>query len=155
MLQIPITMIGVTLFIFAMLQLLSPVERSALYITTTPKNDEAIDAIIRKYGLDDPFYVQYWRWLVGKTDPDTGKVEGGVLRGDFGYSRTGRMSVKELIATRFPATAELALWSFIPIIGGGILLGVIAALNHNKFIDQIIRVFVTWAGPSRPSCSGC
>ncbi len=150
MLQIPITMIGVTLFIFAMLQLLSPVERSALYITTTPKNDEAIDAIIRKYGLDDPFYVQYWRWLVGKTDPDTGKVEGGVLRGDFGYSRTGRMSVKELIATRFPATAELALWSFIPIIGGGILLGVIAALNHNKFIDQIIRVFVTlgWSFPT-------
>jgi len=143
-------MIGVTIFIFLMLTLLSPVERSALYITTTPQNDAAIDAIISKYGLDDPFYVQYWRWLVGSNDPVTGEKVGGVLRGDLGYSRTGRMAVTELIATRLPATIELALWSCIPIIGGGILLGVIAALNHNKIIDQVIRVFVTlgWSFPT-------
>jgi peptide/nickel transport system permease protein len=77
-------MFGVTIFIFAMLQLLSPVERSALYISTTPYNDSTIDAIIRKYGLDDPFYVQYWHWLVGIEDPVTGKVSGGLLRGDLG-----------------------------------------------------------------------
>ncbi len=150
LIQIPITMIGVTIFIFLMLTLLSPVERSALYITTTPQNDAAIDAIISKYGLDDPFYVQYWRWLVGSNDPVTGEKVGGVLRGDLGYSRTGRMAVTELIATRLPATIELALWSCIPIIGGGILLGVIAALNHNKIIDQVIRVFVTlgWSFPT-------
>jgi len=150
LIQIPITMLGVTIFIFAMLQLLSPVERSALYITTTPQNDAAIDAIISKYGLDDPFYVQYWRWLVGSNDPVTGEKVGGVLRGDLGYSRTGRMAVTELIGTRLPATIELALWACVPIIGGGILLGVIAALNHNKFIDQIIRVFVTlgWSFPT-------
>lgn len=150
LIQIPITMIGVTIFIFAMLTLLSPVERSALYITTTPQNDAAIDAIISKYGLDDPFYQQYWRWLVGSNDPVTGEKVGGVLRGDLGYSRTGRMAVTELIATRLPATIELALWACLPIIGGGIFLGVIAALNHNKFIDQVIRVFVTlgWSFPT-------
>jgi len=85
LLQLPITMLGVTLFIFAMLQLLSPVERSALYIADTPHNDAAIDAIVRKYGLDQPFHIQYWRWLVGQRDPVTGEVEGGVLRGDLGY----------------------------------------------------------------------
>jgi peptide/nickel transport system permease protein len=150
MVQIPITMVGVTIFIFAMLQLLSPVERSALYIKTTPYNDTAIDAIIRKYGLDDPFYVQYWHWLVGIKDPVTGETTGGVLRGDLGYSRTGRLQVTELIGNRLPATLELALWSIIPIIGGGILLGVIAAIYHNKFIDQVIRVFVTvgWSFPT-------
>ncbi len=150
LIQLPITIIGVTVFIFAMLQLLSPVERSALYVTATPRNDAAIDAIINKYGLNDPFYEQYWRWLVGQTDPVSGEKVGGVLRGDLGYSRTGRMSVKELIATRLPATLELALWSIIPIIGGGVLLGVIAAIYHNKLIDQLIRIFVTigWSFPT-------
>ena len=98
--QLPITLIGVTLLIFAFLQFLSPVERSALYITSLPHNDEAIDAVIRKYGLDDPFYTQYWHWLVGIKDPITGEISGGMLRGDLGYSRTGRLPVNELIAIR-------------------------------------------------------
>jgi peptide/nickel transport system permease protein len=42
------------------------------------------------------------------------------------------------------------MWSVIPIIGGGIVLGIIAAIYHNKFIDQVIRVFVTigWSFPT-------
>ncbi len=150
MVQIPITLFGVTLLVFAMLQLLSPVERSALYISTTPHNDAAIDAIIQKYGLGDPFYVQYWHWLVGVKDPTTGEISGGVLRGDLGYSRTGRLPVSQLIAQRLPVTLEISLWSIIPIIGGGIFLGVVAAVNHNKLIDQVIRVFVTigWSFPT-------
>ncbi len=150
LIQLPITMLGVTLLIFAMLQLLTPVERSALYVQSIPHHEGAIDAIIRKYGLDQPFYVQYWRWLVGNKDPNTGEIEGGVLRGDLGYSRTGRQMVKDLIAQRLPATVELALWSAVPIIGGGIWLGVMAALNHNKLVDQVIRVFTTlgWSFPT-------
>jgi peptide/nickel transport system permease protein len=150
LIQLPITMIGVTLLIFAMLQLLTPVERSALYVQSIPHNEGAIDAIIAKYGLDDPFYVQYWHWLVGRKDAVTGEIEGGVLRGDLGYSRTGRQMVKDLIAQRLPATLELALWSAFPIIGIGIWLGVVSALHHNKLIDQIIRVFVTigWSFPT-------
>lgn len=149
-LQIPITLFGVTILIFAMLQLLSPVERSALYIKTTPHNDAAIDAIIKKYGLDDPIHIQYWHWLVGVKDQETGEITGGVLRGDLGYSRTGRLPVSELIAQRLPVTLEISLWSIIPIIGGGVFLGVIAAIYHNKLIDQIIRVFVTigWSFPT-------
>jgi peptide/nickel transport system permease protein len=143
-------MIGVTLLIFAMLQLLTPVERSALYVQSIPHSEGAIDAIIAKYGLDDPFYVQYWRWLVGHKDAVTGEIEGGVLRGDLGYSRTGRQMVEDLIAQRLPATLELALWSAFPIIGIGIWLGVVSAIHHNKLIDQIIRVFVTigWSFPT-------
>ncbi|MFZ5917132.1 MAG: ABC transporter permease [Chloroflexota bacterium] len=150
LIQLPLTMLGVTLLIFAMLQLLSPVERSALYVQSIPHNEGAIDAIIAKYGLDDPFYVQYWRWLVGRRDAATGEIEGGVLRGDLGFSRTGRLMVTELIAQRLPATVELALWSCVPIIGGGIFLGVVAAIHHNKLIDQAIRVFATlgWSFPT-------
>jgi peptide/nickel transport system permease protein len=150
LIQLPITMIGVTILIFAMLQLLSPVERSALYVQAIPHNEGAIDGIIRKYGLDQPFHVQYWRWLVGQKDAVTGEIEGGVLRGDLGYSRTGRQTVSDLIAQRLPATLELTLWAAMPIIGGGIFLGVVAAVHHNKLIDQVIRVFVTigWSFPT-------
>ena len=150
LLQLPVTIFGVSILIFLMLQLLSPVERSALYVQSIPHNDAAIDGLIAKYGLDDPVHMQYWRWLVGKKDIVTGEWEGGVLRGDLGYSRTGRQSVVDLIKQRLPATVELALWSFIPIVGGGILLGVVAAIYHNQFGDQAIRVFATlgWSFPT-------
>ena len=150
LLQLPVTVFGVTLLIFAMMQLLSPVERSALYVRDFPHTEGALDAIIRRYGLDDPFHVQYWRWLVGRVDPETGDRVGGVLRGDLGFSRTGRQPVIDLILHRLPASAELALWSALPIIGVGIWLGILAATHHNKPIDQVARVFaiVGWSFPT-------
>ncbi|NOZ28046.1 MAG: ABC transporter permease [Chloroflexi bacterium] len=141
LLMVPVILMGVTMLIFGVLQFLSPAERSALYVRDIPKNERALEGIIRRYGLDKPIYVQYWRWLVGQRDPVTGEIVGGILRGDLGYSRTSSQPVADLIKHRFPATLELALWSIIPIIGGGVWLGVIAAVNHNKWIDQVARVF--------------
>ena len=66
LLLVPILLFGVTVLIFGMLQFLSPVERSALYVRDIPKNENAINGIIKQYGLDQPIYVQYWRWLVGR-----------------------------------------------------------------------------------------
>ena len=76
LLLVPLLLFGVTVLIFGMLQFLSPVERSALYVRDIPKNANAINGIIRSYGLDKPIYVQYWRWLVGQVDPSTGKRSG-------------------------------------------------------------------------------
>lgn len=140
-LLLPVTLFGVTVLIFGVLQFLSPVERSALYVRDIPRNEAAVEGVIRRYGLDKPIHVQYWRWLVGITDQRTGQTTGGILRGDFGYSRTASQPVAELIKRRFPATLELALWSVLPVIGGGVWLGVVSALNHNKLIDQIARIF--------------
>jgi peptide/nickel transport system permease protein len=150
LIQLPITVFGVTLLVFGMTFILDPVERSALYVRDIPHTEGAIDAVIRRYGLDDPFFTQYWRWLVGRTDPETGEKVGGILRGDFGFSRTGRVPVKDLILLRLPASVELALWSVVPIIAIGIWLGIIAAKNHNKFIDQAARVFslIGWSFPT-------
>jgi len=150
LLILPIILLGVTLLIFAMLQVLGPVERSALYVRDIPKNEHQVDAIIRRYGLDKPFYVQYWNWLVGVRDGGTGERIGGVLRGDLGYSRSGREPVIDALLRRLPATLELALWSMIPVIGFGIWLGIKAALNHNKPIDQVTRVFAIlgWSVPT-------
>jgi peptide/nickel transport system permease protein len=147
---LPIILIGVTLLIFAMLQVLGPVERSALYVKDIPKTEQQVQAIINRYGLDDPFFIQYWRWMVGHKDPQSGETIGGILRGDFGFSRTGREPVIDLLKRRFPATLELALWSMVPIIGCGVWFGVLAALNHNKPIDQGLRVFsiIGWSFPT-------
>lgn len=150
LLIMPFILLGVTVLIFAMLQLLGPVERSALYVRDIPKTEGQVQAVIRRYGLDDPLPVQYFGWMVGRIDPETGERIGGVLRGDLGYSRTGREPVIDLLKRRLPATLELALWSIVPVIGVGVWFGIVAALNHNKPIDQVSRVvaILGWSFPT-------
>lgn len=141
LLLVPLLLFGVTILIFGMLQFLTPVERSALYVREIPKNERQIEGIILKYGLDKPLYVQYWRWLVGTTDQVTGERNGGILFGDFGWSRTGGQPVATLIKNRFPNTLDLTLWAVGPVIFVGIWLGVQAAVHHNGWIDQAGRIF--------------
>jgi peptide/nickel transport system permease protein len=141
LLIIPITLLGVTILIFGMISFLSPEARSSLYVRDIPKSQAVMNGIIKQYGLDKPIYVQYWRWLVGAKDANTGEMRGGILRGEFGYSRSMSQPVASMIARRFPATIELTLYAIIPIIGIGIWLGILAAVNHNKPIDQLARVF--------------
>ena len=117
LLILPVLITGVTMIIFAMLSLLTPYERASLYIQDIPKRPGAIDSVIEKYGLNDPIPVQYWRWMVGRKDETTGEIKGGVLRGDLGFSKVGKSSVMEVIGRRLPATAELALWAAVPMIG--------------------------------------
>lgn len=150
LLILPVILIGVTLLIFAMLSMLTPYERASLYVQDIPKKQGAIDGIIAKYGLNDPVPVQYWNWMVGRVDKNSGEIKGGIIRGDLGYSKVGKSSVAQVIARRMPATVELALWAGLPMIGIGIWLGVISAVNHNKFKDQLLRVFsiVGWSIPT-------
>ena len=137
---LPLLLFGVTVMIFGMLQFLSPVERSALYVRDIPKSENVVEGIIKRYGFDQPIYVQYWRWLAGFSEA-SGEYHPGILQGNFGYSRVGAQPVVDLIKQRFPATLELALWSVVPIIGIGLWLGVQAAVHHNGWFDQVARVF--------------
>jgi peptide/nickel transport system permease protein len=141
LLVLPIILLGVTVLIFGMLMLLDPLERAALYVREIPHTADGIERIIEKYGLDDPIHIQYWRWLVGQRDPDTGEVEGGIVRGNFGWSHTAQMPVMEAILDRLPGTAELALLSVVPMLAIGIALGVQSAVHHNKFVDHVLRSF--------------
>ena len=150
LLILPVILAGVTMLVFAMLSTLSPYERAALYVTDIPKRQGAIEGIIKKYGLDDPIPKQYWRWMIGVRDDDTGEIKGGILRGDMGHSKTGKDAVAEVIKHRLPATAELALWAAAPLIGLAVWMGVQAAVNHNRFIDQLLRVLAIfgWSIPT-------
>lgn len=138
LLIMPVIILGVTILIFSMMQLLSPYDRASLYVQDVPRRAGALDEIIEKYGLDDPVPVQYFRWL------------GKVVRGDLGWSTVGKRPVWDTIIHFLPATAELALWTIPPMIWIGIQLGVMSALHHNTWIDHLTRVFsiVGWAFPT-------
>jgi peptide/nickel transport system permease protein len=150
LLLVPFLLFGVTILIFGMLQFLDPVERASLYIRGDPRSEKQIDAAITKYCLDCPIPVQYYNWLIGHVDSVTGEREGGILFGNFGWSRTGSQPVADLIARRFPNTLDLTLWAVAPVILVGIWLGVQAAVHHNGIIDQAARVF-SIVGTSFPS----
>ncbi len=128
LLLLPLVAFGVTLLIFALLQFLSPAERAALFVTD-PRQLAQLGAIIRKYGLDQPVHVQYWAWLKQ------------LAHGDLGWSQTARMSTSMALATFFPATLELTIYMFVPIILIGLWLGTKAAVHKDKVIDHFSRIF--------------
>ena len=144
LLLMPLILFGVTILLFGMISLLPEDARLALYIRDVRELNRA-ETLIRQYGLRDPIYIQYANWLFGRegADPNTGvvSIHGGILRGDFGWSKSGSDMIANLISRRFPATVELALWAIVPIIGIGVWMGVVAAVKHNKWQDQLLRVF--------------
>jgi len=99
---------------------------------------EMIDRMLEKYGLNDPIYIQYGRWIRN------------VFRGDFGWSSSAQEPAAQAIAHRFPATLELVLIAVFPILAGGVLLGVVSAIYHNSCIDQITRLtsIFGWSMPT-------
>ncbi|HWK22750.1 MAG TPA: ABC transporter permease [Ureibacillus sp.] len=92
-----------------------------------------------KYGLDNPWYIQYKDYLV-----DT-------VTFDFGQSMKykGR-STNDIISESFPISLTLGIEAMIIAIGLGIFLGVIAALYHNKFPDYLASTIAV-LGISVPS----
>ncbi len=138
---LPVTLFGMSVIIFLFVQSLGPETRASFYIKQVPRSPAVVEGIIKRYGFRDPLPVQYWHWLYGKTDPETGRIEGGLLRGNLGFSRFGGgIPVVDLIQSRFPATLELTLFSLVPILLIGITTGIDAAVNHNRWVDQAARL---------------
>ncbi|MEM0457041.1 MAG: ABC transporter permease [Nitrososphaerota archaeon] len=131
------TLLGISLLIFGVTQLFDPIERASLYIRD-PRQIRFVEEIIKKYGLDQPFYVQYFGWL------------SQVLQGNLGWSQSLHMPVLEALITRFPATAELVLYSAPLTIVLGIFLGKISAVKKDTVIDHVTRVMaiVGWSLPA-------
>lgn len=138
---LPVILLGVTLLIFSMIMTLSPYERVSTYVKDPSQLKGGVaqlDALIEKHGLNDPWYQQYGRWL------------GSAVRGDFGWSESAGAPVSQAIRERFAATAEITLFALLPVIIGGVFLGIFAAVHHNDPWDHITRVFsiVGWSFPT-------
>ena len=141
LIMLPLVLIGVTLLIFALLQMLSPFSRLAMFVTDPnqlKQGPEQLQEMVEALGLDDPVWVQYGRWL------------NQLLHGDLGWSESGRQPVINALRTRIPGTLELALFAVIPVIFGGIWLGKLTAVHQNKPIDHVGRVvaIIGWSFPT-------
>src|SRR6478735_551977 len=89
-------------------------------------------------GLDQPFFVQFWHFLVN------------AAQGEFGLSLRQGAKVSRLIAERFPATLELALVAAGLALVLGIPMGVYAALRRGTFMSQAFMM-VSLLGVSLPT----
>ena len=139
LLLLPLVLFGLSILLFGLMQLLSPYQRLTAYVRDPVKLKAGDpEALIEKYGLNDPLYRQYLRWLEN------------IFHGNLGYSRTVSMPVGEAIARFFPATLELLVYSIIPVIFGAIWLGTHAAVHHNRLLDHVIR-FAAVTGWSLPT----
>ncbi len=137
LLLLPLLLLGVTLLVVLLMQLLSPTERAAGFVNSEAQMRN-LPAIIEQYGLDKPWYVQYGSWL------------SQALQGNLGFSRVTNEPVLETIRKRLPNTLELAVLTIIPTIGLGIWLGTLAALNRDRFLDNFTRVtsIIFWSLPT-------
>ena len=140
LLLLPLIILGVTLIVFSMSQLLGPLKLLSTYVdpnTYAKMSERDIQILMEQYGLTDPLPIKYGKWLKS------------LFKGDLGWSVVGKEPVLSALINRFPYTFELALYALFPIIGVGIWLGVTAAVHHNSFIDQFIRIFalIGWSLP--------
>ncbi|WP_307992162.1 ABC transporter permease [uncultured Clostridium sp.] len=98
-----------------------------------------IEAVNEKYGLNDPVYVQYGRYLKG------------ILEGDLGISfKQQSRSVNDIIERGFPVSARVGILAALIAVPVGISIGIISAIKRGRILDYGAMAFAT-IGISIPS----
>ena len=129
--------IGVSFLVFLMLQLVpgDPVMMMLGEFSMATAKD--VEAMRQQLGFNDPLYIQYWNYFKS------------LITGDLGTSMRTKKPVIDLILARLPSTFELTFYGLIFALIFGTLLGIIAALKHNTFIDYF-TVVIALLGVSIP-----
>ena len=139
-----ITLFIITAIIYGIV-LMAPVEaRAQLYMgrnirMNLPEEiyERYLQSIIEEHGMNDPYPVQYFRWV------------SQLLQGDWGWSPVLRANVFDLLMERTPATVELTLYSLLLFIPLGLLSGALAGWRRNRAADHSFRLFA-FIGTSIP-----
>ena len=128
-------LLGVSLVTFFLLYMLpaDPVRQIAGRSATA----QTVENIRAQLGLDQPFVVQYWRYLTG------------LVQGDLGRSYLQRSEVSTLIAARLPATLLLMAGAIVCELILGLTMGIFAALRRGSGIDTglMLTSFVAVSAP--------
>lgn len=104
-----------------------------------PLNPELEHNLAVKYGLDKPLYIQFFTFLKN------------VAHLDFGFSYIYKTrQVSDIIAETFPISLQLGIMAFLFAAIGGIVLGTLAAVHQNSWIDYVC-VFLATTGVSLPN----
>lgn len=137
---IPILFLVATL-VFSLIHLIpgDPVE----ILLGDSAREADVEAMRHRLGLDRPLGEQYVSFL------------GGLLRGDLGISVTSGRPVTEVVLEHYPATLELALAGMLVALLIALPLGVLAALERDRWVDHGSRFFALlgvsmpnfWLGP--------
>lgn len=132
-----IILIGLSILMFTLL-VLTPGDPVELMAASNPDiRPEDIAMLRQYYGLDDPIYVRYFKWLRS------------VLKGDLGYSRTYGTPVTKLVVDRLRNTLTLLATSVAVAFSVGITVGVYSALHQYSATDYAVTV-AAFAGLAMP-----
>ena len=138
LLLIPIVL-GITFLSFAMMRIAgSDAILQQVDATGIALSQEVIDARREELGLNQPFLIQYVRWL------------GGFLTGDLGVSYISGNDVFSTFVSKLPATLFLTGSSMLLTVIISLPLGILAAVRQNKFTDYLIRTS-SFIGSSLPN----
>jgi peptide/nickel transport system permease protein len=122
------SLIGISIVLFTVLAL-APGDPFG-ELATNPNVPPEVGAALRaKFGLDDPIWLRYLRWLVA------------MLHGDWGFSFVSRMDVDRLILQRLPATLLVIGSSQVLALLIALPVGVLAATRPYSLFDQVANTF--------------
>jgi peptide/nickel transport system permease protein len=123
-----LTLVGLTVLVFLMLHLIPGTVVEQMIGADAMVSQQMVEQLKRFFGLDQPWYVQYGRWV------------SQLLRGDLGTSwRTGK-PVLSLILERLPVTIELTVLSVALALVLGVAGGVVSAIRRDRAVDHATRV---------------
>lgn len=108
---------------------LAPGDPVRALLGTRPSDPETLANLRERYHLDDPFIVQYGKWL------------GQVVQGDLGRSINGNRLVLSTIKERAGVTVFLCVISTVLVLAAGILLGMLAAFRRGGKLDRFVVMF--------------
>ena len=112
---------------------------SELNLQGTTIDPGAMAAMRARYGLDDPVYVQYWKW-----------ISNIILHGDFGYSLEWRRPVADLLWNRLGLTFVLAFVTLLFIWAVSFPIGVYTAVRR-RTVGDYLATFVGVIGLAIPN----
>ena len=131
------SLLGISLILFVLLAL-APGDPFGELATNPNIPPEVREALRVKFGIDDPIFVRYVRWLVA------------MLRGDWGFSFASRVDVDTLILQRIPATLYVVGSSQLVALLVALPVGVYAAVRPYSIFDQIANT-IAFIGFSLPT----
>src|SRR5258706_12246930 len=131
------SLLGISVVLFVLLAL-APGDPFGELANNSNIPPEVREALRVKFGIDDPIFVRYFRWLVA------------MLHGDWAFTVRSRIDVDKLILQRVPATVFVVGSSQILALAVALPVGVYAAMRPYSIFDQIANPFA-FVGFSLPT----
>jgi peptide/nickel transport system permease protein len=136
------TLIVISVISFIIIQL-PPGDFLSSYVASLEAGGQVVDpvqieALRSQYGLGDPVYIQYWKWIIG------------VLQGNFGQSFQWRQPVSQLLGERLALTVALSVFSLLLVWAISLPIGIYSAVRQYSPGDYFFT-FLSFVGLGIPN----